>query len=168
MTTSWHKTLSTLLVLCGFLSQWASTVGLCYFLWFVLYELSNKQSSYRWFEATCRSNDTIVIYPSSPSCLITFIPWNMCAVMFWSFCLLDCCDSFTHIHYDYFNSMEQSNNCPGAVFSCDRRCRKPRIQWQRSFQMKAALSLANRLPTVSYRCSNTGLRYQWNWPKVDG
>ena len=36
------------------------------------------------------------------------------------------------------------------------RCRKPLNQWQRSFQMKAALPLADRLATASDRSGKTG------------
>ena len=38
------------------------------------------------------------------------------------------------------------------------RCRKPLNQWQRSFQMKAALPVANQLATASDRSSKTGPR----------
>ena len=43
------------------------------------------------------------------------------------------------------------------------RCCKPRTQWQCSFQMEAALSLANRLATASDRCSNTVVVIPVKW-----
>ena len=38
---------------------------------------------------------------------------------------------------------------PGACITAIRHCYKPLNQWQHSFQTKAALPLANRLPTAS-------------------
>ena len=48
-----------------------------------------------------------------------------------------------------------TNGC-AAFIKAIWRCRKPLNKWQRSFQMKAALPLANRLATTADRSDKTG------------